>query len=203
MLTVFEPTPDGTCGIRRDMICTCKEEGERAAVALRLEVQRRLGVCPADAWTAAILSMAWDFGCDLSVMADMWCGVSAVAADGTSAYVECDWPFDGVFALWKEAADRSPERVTAIGPHVNFDETRVRAETLLKEYAALHSDSLAHDYACPSCAVGHVDRVRINAPSQRCEEGEILWNAFFPPLHALSDIWAVPSCDDAPFSWGY
>ena len=202
MQGIFEPTQKGSCGIPRDMICTCDEEGERAAVALRLEVQRRLGVGSKDGWTAAILSLAWHFDCELDVMADQWCGVSATASDGTGAYIECDWPFDGVFALWKEAADRSPERLTDCGPCTDVSETQARAEALIAEYKVLHATSLAHDYTCPACAAQHVDRVSIEPRRKRCEEGKALWDLFFPPLHALSDLWAVPSYDDSPSAWG-
>lgn len=199
--TVFEPVPEGSCGIDRDMICTCEPDGMRAAVALRLEIQQQLGVASTDAWTAAVLSLAWDFGCDVDVMADMWFGVSVHAGDGTSAYIECDSPFDGVFALWKEAASRSPWLVSR-GTRSDASETKARADYLLAEYERLRAASRAHDYACPSCAAGHVDRVSIEPRRERCAEGKALWDAYFPPLHALSDLWAVPSYDDAPMSWG-
>lgn len=200
--SVFEPTPEGSCGIDRDMICTCSPEGERSAVALRLEVQQRLGVTSTDAWTAATLSLAWHFDCDIVVMSDQWFGVSARASDGSHAYIECDWPFDGVFALWKKASDRSPERLTSIGSMPDVSKTQAQAEALLTEYEKLEGISLAHDYACPACAAGHVDRVSIEPRRKRCEEGKTLWDAYFPPRHALVNLWAVPSYDDAPYAWG-
>ena len=186
------------------MICTCDPKGERATSALRLEVQQRLGVAHStNTWTAALLSLAWQFDCSIYVYSDMWFGVSAVAADGSAAYIECDWPFDGVFALWKEAADRSPERLTMIGlSAADVGETRAQCEMLIAEYEALRDISLAHDYTCPACAAQHVDRVSIVPTRERCAEGKALWDAYFLPLHALIDLWASPSYDDAPTMWG-
>lgn len=201
------------------MICTCDPSSLREAVELRLDVQRRLGAPNScTAWVGAVFSLAWHFGMEIDIASDMWfgVGVSSIgeeteADDGDKdddeepedgEYIECDWPFDGVFWLWRRLVDRNPEKVALYCTPSDVTADRVRAEALLAEYESLKATSRAHDYACPACAAQHVDRVSINPMPKRCDEGKALWDAYFPPLRAIRDMWGMPPYDDAPWMWG-
>lgn len=97
-----------------EILCTCAVEGVRAVEARRLRIFHCMGLeYMEDLTTAIILSLAFDFQAWAHIDADMWFGVSVnTALLDKSLYIECDWPGDGLAALWEELAKEFPERVS-------------------------------------------------------------------------------------------
>lgn len=97
---------------RLEMVCTCDADGFREAEARRIRIYRRMGLLDmGDLTTAIILSLAFDFGADADIGADMWFGVSVVTPVG-DVYVECDAIEDGLAAAWEHLAEAHPQRVS-------------------------------------------------------------------------------------------
>ena len=151
-----------------EMVCVCGIDGVRGVEARRLRIFRRLGLDDmGDLTTAIIFSLAFDFGADVEIGADMWFGVSVTSPlveDGI--YIQCDWPGDGLAAIWEHLVEKFPEVATAKSvetlSHVRVTE-RVSA-ALLSHYESVEAAYRAHREAahagpndcppCEDCAVG-------------------------------------------------
>ncbi len=97
-----------------EMVCVCDSDGVREAEARRLGIFRRMGLGDMeDLTTAIILSLAFDFQADAEVYADQWFGVSVETPilEG-GVFVACDWPSDGLTAIWEHLAEKFPDRVS-------------------------------------------------------------------------------------------
>jgi hypothetical protein len=145
-----------------EMICTCRADGVREVETRRLRIFHRMGLEDmGDLTTAIILSLAFDFQADGEICADMWFGVSLSSPIlEKGLFIQCDWPGDGLAALWEQLAEKFPERVSVKSEtspmHVRVME-RISA-ALLSNYesaegayrehrAAAHKD----DNDCPPC----------------------------------------------------
>lgn len=97
-----------------EMVCTCSVAGVREAEARRRKIFQRMDLDDASDFTEAIvLSLAFDFQADVDVCADQWFGVSLqTPLLEKGLYVECDWPGDGLAALWEHLAEAFPDRVS-------------------------------------------------------------------------------------------
>jgi hypothetical protein len=145
-----------------EMICVCGAEGVREVEARRLRIFRRMGLDdPGDLTTAIVLSLAFDFQAEAHIAADQWFGVSLTTPlVENGAYVECDWPYDGLAALWEKLAEAFPDRVTVkagtSAPHVRVAERL--SEAFLVQYEAAEAKYREHraaahrdDNDCPPC----------------------------------------------------
>lgn len=120
-----------------EMVCTCgvkfvaKAEERRVRVAERMQLPRMSNLA-----TALVLSLAFDFGCDAWLMADVWFGLSletSLVPEGV--YIECDHPLDGLAAAWEALVERFPERVS-VGPGLDPEARKRSAELLAACFAA-------------------------------------------------------------------
>jgi len=127
-----------------EMVCTCGLDGVREAEERRLRIAERMQLPRmSDLATALVLSLAFDFGCDAWLYADMWFGLSletSLVPEGV--YVECDHPIDGLAAAWEALAERFPERVS-LGPGLD-PETRKRSAELLAACVAADAPYREH-----------------------------------------------------------
>jgi hypothetical protein len=100
-----------------EMVCTCSLSGICSVEDRRLRIFRRMNLANmADLATAIVLSLAFDFGSDAWISADMWFGVSLdTPLDPDGVYIECDHPADGLAAIWEYLAERFTERVSVNG----------------------------------------------------------------------------------------
>lgn len=140
--------------------------------------------------TSIVLSLAFDFHAEAYICADMWFGVTVetpLVPDGL--WIECDWPGDGLAALWEQLADKFPERVSvkadasaarvrvmeriSIGLLAQYE----RAESTYREHrAAAHRD--AND--CPPC-----------------EDCEVFLSLMVTAHRTLDDAWGASTLDKA------
>jgi hypothetical protein len=114
-----------------------------------------------DLTTAIILSLAFDFGADAEIFADMWFGVALrtpLLEKGLS--VECDWPYDGLAVLWESLAEQFPDRVSVnLNPQpmqVSVMERlsaalQAQYETAEATYRAHRVEAHKDDNDCPPC----------------------------------------------------
>lgn len=119
-----------------EMVCTCKLSGVRKAEDRRVRIAERMQLPRmSDLATAIVLSLAFDFGCDAWILADVWFGVSvetALVPDGIS--VECDHPIDGLAATWERLAEFFPHCVS-VGPGLDPSARECSAELLAACFA--------------------------------------------------------------------
>lgn len=172
------------------MICTCDADGVRAVEASRIRIFKRMGLADMrDLATAIVLSLAWDFGAEAWIGADMWFGVALatpLVPDGLS--IECDWPWDGLAALWEQLAERCPERVTV--REQSAVEARVAeriSAAMLAQYEAAYAVYDAHREAahdgpndCPPC-----------------EDCSVLMTLYINARHSLAEAWGSRDLEDA------
>lgn len=145
-----------------EMICTCRAEGVREVEARRLRIFRRIGLEDmGDLTTAIILSLAFDFQADGEIYADMWFGVSLSSPIlEKGLFIQCDWPGDGLAALWEQLAEQFPKRVS-VKPETSPAHVRVMeriSAALLVQYEGAEAAYLEHraaahkdDNDCPPC----------------------------------------------------
>lgn len=146
-----------------EMVCTCgvkfvaKAEERRVRVAERMQLPRM-----SDLATALVLSLAFDFGCDAWIMADMWFGLSletALVPEGV--YVECDHPIDGLAAAWEALAERFPERVSlgsGLDPEARKRSTELLAACVAADVPYREHRKTVHDDKdgwCDNCSQLH------------------------------------------------
>ena len=103
-----------------DFVCTCDEDGRKAAAELRAEVKRRLAagspnqgahhVDDSNFVSEVVWSLNWDFDAQITQIAsDQWFGIWAAADDGSfKTLIQCDALEDGFAATWKAFAERRP-----------------------------------------------------------------------------------------------
>jgi hypothetical protein len=103
-----------------DFICTCDDDGRKAAAEQRTEVKRLLAagspnqgphpVDDANFVSEVVWSLNWDFGAQITEIAsDQWFGIWAAADDGSfKTFIQCDALEDGFAATWKAFAERRP-----------------------------------------------------------------------------------------------
>ncbi len=120
-----------------EMICTCRADGVREVEARRLRIFRRMGLEHMDDLTTAIiLSLGADFQADAEVYADQWMGISLTTPLlEKGLFIACDWPWDGLAALWEELAERFPELVS-----VNPETAPMAVRVVERVSAALFSN---------------------------------------------------------------
>lgn len=144
------------------MVCTCEVEGVRSVEARRLHIFQLMGLDDmGDLTTAIILSLAFDFQADARIDADMWFGVwLTTPLLEKDLSIDCDWPMDGLAALWEELAEKFPERVS-VKPNTSPAKVRVMeriSASLLANYEGAeaiyrHHRVMSHkgDDDCPPC----------------------------------------------------
>lgn len=104
------------------MVCIHGDEGRAAAEATRAEVLDLLHghagtqASPLTGWLGALIySLNSEFDAtEVSIASDMWCLVSADVGYGEDVervVVACDFPEDGLFAIWKLLNDRAVSSV--------------------------------------------------------------------------------------------
>jgi hypothetical protein len=106
-----------------DFICTCSEEGARAAEGLMAEVKKRLSenlppIFPGEYVTddlmlsAVVTSLSWSYRAHISkIICEQFSAVLADTDDGTlQTLVACDQVEHGVAATWKAFADHTTRR---------------------------------------------------------------------------------------------
>lgn len=96
------------------MVCTCHYKDVVTAEKRRLRIFERMKLRSMENLTTAIiLSLAFDFGADVSLAADMWFGISLTTPlIKEDLYIECDYPEEGLAFLWEYLAKRFPGRVS-------------------------------------------------------------------------------------------
>ena len=137
--------------IELPMICTCSLDGFEQAEARRVRIFNRMGLTnPAELTTAIILSLAFEFGAEADVAADMWFDVG-VLTDQKSVYVQCDCPCDGLAAVWEHLS--GSDGVAPLNPVTGGDYllSRLRTEWSAKtEHQDTHVDK-KYDTSCQAC----------------------------------------------------
>ena len=114
-----DPPQEGSGFDVDEFICTCDEDGLRAAQTMLAEVKERLSdgtpIFPAQQvtddvlLTAAVTSLSWSYNAHISNIAcEQWSAVFAESYDGTfRTRVACDQVEHGVAATWKAFADHT------------------------------------------------------------------------------------------------
>jgi len=137
--------------IELPMICTCNLDGFEQAEARRIRIFNKMGLTnPAELTTAIILSLAFEFGAEADVAADMWFDVG-VLTDQKSVYVQCDCPCDGLAAVWEHLSGVTG--VAPLNPVTGGDYllSRLRTEWSAKtEHQDTHVDK-KYNTSCQAC----------------------------------------------------
>ena len=133
------------------MVCTCGLEGFVGAETRRVRIFNRMGLTnPAELTTAIILSLAFDFGAEVDVAADMWFDV-VVLTDKGAVFVQCDHPGDGLAAAWECLTTASGAIQICSPQEENRLLSNLRAEWSAK---SAHQDThfyKKYDTTCPEC----------------------------------------------------
>lgn len=179
----------------KEMICTCSVEGHERAELLRLEVQRRLGVEAKDLATSVLLSLAWHFGLDVTVLVDQWFGVAVRNGQLESGgYIECDTPLDGLCYAWKAVADRQPERLMSKGSVADMSETRLLSMEQLQERRLAEDLWKIHEQVCRSCST--------ETKWILCAAGKDTWERQIESRSRIDRKWGQPDYEAAPRFYG-
>ena len=139
--------------IQLPMICTCSLDGFEQAEARRMRIFNKRGLTnPAELTTVIILSLAFEFGAQADVAADMWFDVG-VLTDQKSVYVQCDHPCDGLAAIWEHLSEGDSGAQLTPSPVTGEDYllSRLRTECSAKtEHQDTHTDK-KYDTSCRAC----------------------------------------------------
>ncbi len=169
----------------QEMICICDPDGMREAETLRLDVQRRLGVPRSeDVLMAVALSLVFDFQADVGIGIDMWCGVCArpFGSEDPADLLdkECDRPCDGLFFIWRELANKYPERVSATGPGCDIATGNVASAAVVTTFAMAYEKSENHKAGCADCPTSKYGM---------CDAGLALLNATEAAKESIINRW--------------
>lgn len=170
-----------------DMVCTCEVDGVRETEARRLRIFHRMQLDDMKDLTLAVaLSLTFDFQASADVAADMWFGVSLdtpLLKDGL--YIQCDWPYDGLAALWEQLAAQFPERVS-VNPNR-------QAEHAVAERAS--AELLAQYEVAEAAYRSHRTTVHPKDDSPRCKDCDALMETYIRAHKALDEAWGAKALD--------
>lgn len=175
-----------------EMICTCRADGVREAEARRLRIFHRMKLDDmGDLTKAIVLSLAFDFQVtSADIGADMWFGVSLdTPLVEKGLYIECDWPTDGLAALWEELAEKFPERVS-VNPSPRAMSVRVMeriSSALLTNYLLAEALYRGHREAA------HKD----DNDCPPCEDCGVFMSLSITAHHVLDETWGARDLEQA------
>jgi hypothetical protein len=174
----------------RNMICTCNVDGMREVEERRLRISQRMGLSSGrDLTSAIIFSLAFDFGADGWLDADMWYGVGLKTPLMEGLYIECDHPGDGLAALWEELAEKFPERVS-VEPNMKDRHIRITdriSAWLFANYVHVDDVYRAH----------RVSTHKDNNDCPPCEDCDVFRSLISMTRAALEGAWGLDVLDKA------
>ncbi len=171
------------------MICTCNLEGLREVQDRRLRIFNRMGLnCAQNLTTSIVLSLAFDFQCEVFFDLDMWFGASLETSllPDHQLYIESDNLADALAYFWEYLADKFPERASV---KEQKSEKQIRIEQRLSEI-------LFFDYQ--QDIINYNQHIEVNHNgrySSQCDDCYLLLNLNTIRHQTLDNFWGCNDLD--------